>query len=306
MTNSGTRNESIRPLLHPKYWLVWLGMGVAFVLSHISWPTQQRLGAGLGIALYHLAHRRRRICMTNLEICFPDMMLEEKRTLARNHFISMGKGFFETLTCWFQDRKKLLPQTKLTGDHLIREALSQGRGCVLIGGHFSSIDICGSLLAHFLPVHPLYKLQSNPVINWFMERKRDELYKKTIERSNMREVIKSLKTNNIVWYAVDQDYGRKYSVFAPFFGRQCATLAHVGRVIKLSKAPVVAIDYYRTESGYQLDMRMVHEFPAEDDIAAATLMNQLMEENIMRHPEQYFWSHRRFKTQPDPSAPSPY
>ena len=70
-------------------------------------------------------------------------------------------------------------------------------------------------MPRFIDVHPIYKLQTNPVMNWVMERQRQAIFSKTIERTNMREVLKSLKQNKAVWYAVDQDYGRRNSCLRP-------------------------------------------------------------------------------------------
>jgi KDO2-lipid IV(A) lauroyltransferase len=162
-------------------------------------------------------------------------------------------------------------------------------------------------MSRFVPVHPIYKLQSNKVINWVMERQRQRTFEKTIERSNMREVVRSLKQNRVVWYAVDQDYGRQHSVFADFFGQRCATIAHIGRVANLTNAPVLLYGYHRHQQGYHLSLHaMPADFPSQLEVENATIMNQQMEWLINQHPEQYFWTHRRFKTQEKADAPSPY
>ncbi len=275
-------------------------------ISHLPWGCQRVIGKSFGSLMYKVAGRRRHIAQVNLEICYPSWTQDQRDTLVKQHFQSMGVGFFETLCSWFRSPKMFAKQTTFIDHGVVEKLLSQNKGCILIGGHFSSLDLCGTLLAGHIPVHPVYKLQSNPVINWAMEHKRNRVYEKTIERTNMREVIKSLKNNRIVWYAVDQDYGRRHSVFAPFFNRECATIAHVGRIIKMTGAPVMAFNYARTEMGYSLTLEEVKNFPADDEVAAATLMNQLMEGFIASKKEQYFWTHRRFKTQQDPNAPSPY
>ena len=306
MAKQSTLNASIKPLLHPKYWPSWAGLGGAVLLSHLPWSVQRSLGKSLGSLMYKVANRRRHIAEVNLDICYPNLSKAERDTLAHRHFQSMGQGFFETLCSWFRAPDAFAKHTEFHGNDLLEKLLSQNKGCIMIGGHFSSLDLCGTLLAGHIPVHPIYKLQSNPVINWAMEHKRSKVYEKTIERTNMREVIKSLKQNRIVWYAVDQDYGRRHSVFAPFFNRECATISHVGRIIKMTGAPVIAFDYARTKTGYALTLTEIKDFPVDDEVAAATLMNQLMERFIEPKKEQYFWTHRRFKTQQDPNTPSPY
>ncbi|GAB3482180.1 lysophospholipid acyltransferase family protein [Marinomonas epiphytica] len=306
MAKSSTLDKSIRHFLAPKHWPSWLFMGIAYLLSFLPWQALQGLGKWLGRILYLLAPRRRRICDTNFKICYPQMTALERQQLTKEHFESMGKGVLEMFSSWFRDSERFAKRISNEGQDVIDDVLSRGRGCILISGHFSSLDICGSQVPRFVDVQPIYKLQRNPVMNWVMERSRKKLFSKTIERSNMREVLKSLKKNKAVWYAVDQDYGRQDSVFAPFYGRQCATIAHIGRIAKMTNAPVVLYDYSRTKAGYHLAFSEVKDFPTGDDVENATIMNKLMENVIEPKKEQYFWTHRRFKTQPVEGDPSPY
>ncbi len=306
MAKKSTLDKSFTSFIGPKYWLSWAGMGIAYLLSFLPWPVLQAFGGFVGRILYLLAPRRRYICDVNFQICFPEMSAAERKQLTKEHFDSMGKGLLETFASWFQNKEKFASRITFEGEDVIERVIEKGRGCVLISGHFSSLDICGSQVPRILDVHPIYKLQRNPVMNWVMERQRKALFSKTIERRNMREVLKSLKKNKAVWYAVDQDYGRKDSVFAPFYGRECATIAHIGRIAKMTNAPVVLYDYGRTKNGYKLIFTEVENYPTEDDIVNATRINELMEQAIEPKKAQYFWAHRRFKTQPIAGDPSPY
>ncbi|UTV98140.1 lipid A biosynthesis acyltransferase [Marinomonas rhizomae] len=306
MAKQSTLDKSILNFIGPKHWLSWLFMGGAYVLSFLPWSLQQGLGKFLGRILHATAKRRRHICDVNLKICYPEMNITERKKLTKAHFESMGKGTIETFTSWFQCQKKFQSRFTFEGQDVIDRVLAKGRGCILISGHFSPLDICGSQMPRFMDVHPIYKLQKNPVMNWVMERQRQAIFSKTIERTNMREVLKSLKQNKAVWYAVDQDYGRKNSVFAPFYGHQCATIAHIGRIANMTNAPVVLYDYGRTDDGYHLSLTEIENYPSKDDVENATRINELMEAIIEPKKEQYFWAHRRFKTQEIPGTPSPY
>ncbi|MFT2096901.1 lysophospholipid acyltransferase family protein [Marinomonas sp. 2405UD66-6] len=306
MAKQSTLDKSIKEFISPKHWLSWLGMGAAFLISFLPWSALQAVGKIFGRLLYSLSPRRRHICNVNFKICFPEMTKAEREQLTKEHFESMGQGTLETFASWFQDKNRFASRIVFEGQEVIDQVLAKGRGCILISGHFSSLDICGSQVPRILDVHPIYKLQKNPVVNWVMERQRKAIFSKTIERRNMREVLKSLKKNKAVWYAVDQDYGRRDSVFAPFYGRECATIAHIGRIAKMTNAPVVLYDYGRTENGYHLTFTEVPNFPTPDDIENATTINRLMEESINPKKPQYFWAHRRFKTQKEKGTPSPY
>lgn len=307
MAKKNTKNSTkLTQLLAPKHWPTWLFMGFAWLLSHLPFTAQKKLGSLLGSFLFIVAKRRRHICLTNLTICYPDMTQEEKLALGKQHFKSMGFGFLETFSSWFHKTDELKVEAEFEGQDVLDAALAEGKGCVFISGHFSSLDLCGNLMSRYAVVHPIYKQQNNAVFNFIMERQRSRIFEKTIERSNMREVLRSLKANKIIWYAVDQDYGRKHSVFAPFFNRESATIAHIGRICSMTKAPVLLYDYGRTETGYKLKVTRVDALPTGDDVENARIMNQQMEAVIAPKKAQYYWTHRRFKTQVVEGDPSPY
>lgn len=306
MAKKSTLNKSIIHFISPKYWLTWLAMGIAYLLSFLPWSIQKKLGETLGKAHYSLSKNRRHICNVNLRLCFPDMPDAARKKLAKAHFESMGIGVFEMFATWFQDRSKTISKVSFHDQDVIEKALAKGKGCIIIGAHFSSIDLCGTHMARYIDVHPIYKLQRNPIMNWVMERQRKNIFTKTIERRNVRGVMTSLKENKAVWYAVDQDYGRKNSVFAPFYGHQCATISHISRLAKTTKAAILLYDYGRTDKGYFLSLQELEDYPTGDEVLDATKINKLIEAQIEPKKEQYFWTHRRFKTQEIPGAPTPY
>jgi 3-deoxy-D-manno-octulosonic-acid transferase len=122
-----------------------------------------------------------------------------------------------------------------------------------------------------------------------------------IPSSNMRGLLRTLKNNDGIWYAPDQDFGLQSSVFAPFMGVPAATLTLTTRIVKASHASV--LPYYSERlpdnKGYLLRIGAALEnFPSGDDVIDATRINQAIEVQVRRTPEQYLWGHRRFKTRP--------
>lgn len=306
MAKQSTLDKNITEFIKPNHWLTWIGMGIAYLLSFLPWKIQKTLGRYLGKLHYYLGSNRRHISSVNLKICFPEMTHEERKALAKAHSESMGIGIFEMFNTWFQGRSKTISKVIFNDQDVIEKALAKGKGCIIVGAHFSSIDLCGTHLARYIDVHPIYKLQRNPVMNWVMERQRKAIFSKTIERQNVKEVFKSLKQNQAVWYAIDQDYGRKNSVFAPFYGRECATISHISKLAKTTQAAILLYDYGRTEQGYYLSLTELEDYPTGDEVKDATKINKLIEAQIETKKEQYFWGHRRFKTQVTEGDPSPY
>ncbi len=104
-----------------------------------------------------------------------------------------------------------------------------------------------------------------------------------------------------MWYAPDQDYGPKQSVFAPFFGVEAATITVIPRLVKINNSAVLMLAHHRTPDGkgYRVSISQpLSDYPTGDDVADATTINRCLENEIRKSPAQYMWLHRRFKTRP--------
>ena len=111
--------------------------------------------------------------------------------------------------------------------------------------------------------------------------------------------MRSLKDGDTLWFAPDQDYGARHSVFVPFFGVEAATITATSRFARMNNSPALMFSHTRNPagSGYTLSIGPVLEgFPSGDDEVDARRINAELESRIRQYPEQYLWLHRRFKT----------
>jgi len=288
--------------LHPRYWSLWLGLGVMRLVALLPYRLQMALGSLIGWFLYHLARERRVYAMINLELCFPEYSAEQRKQLLRKHFDALGKGMIETAIAWWTPAVRLQKLHSIEGlDHL-DAALEKGKGVILLGAHFTTLEIGARLLALHRSYTAMYREHNNPLFDAIMRKRRESYFESTHERRDVRGTLRSLKNNKAVWYAADQDYGRKHSVFAPFFGVPAALITATARIAKLSGAPVVPFFQTRREDGSGYDLKLLpplENFPSDDDVADATATNHVIEDEIRLQPAQYLWVHRRFKTRPE-------
>jgi KDO2-lipid IV(A) lauroyltransferase len=262
------------------------------------------LGCGrlLGTLLYFLVASRRHVTLTNLRLCFPEMSENERRRLARESFISAATSLFEGALSWWGSETRLRKLYRIEGLEHLETARQKGKGVILLGGHYTTLEISGRFLAfHVEGLQPIYKPARNPLFEAVMARSRKRLFDDLLPSSEMRSIVRNLKKGKVVWYAPDQDFGRDRSVFAPFFGFPTATLTSTARLARLSGAPVVP--YYSERlpgtGGFVVKLLPALDgFPSGDDMTDATRTNRILEEQIERVPEQYLWLHKRFKTRP--------
>lgn len=292
-----------KELLLPKYWLLWVAIGLMKVLTFLPFRVQMSIGTGIGLLLHKLAASRRNIVEVNIRLCFPEKSPAEQAELVRQTFIDNGRGLMETMIAWFRRPDYLLQKTHFHGFEQLEQAQSEGRGVMLLGAHYSMLDLAGALVSNRVHVNVSYRPQDNAVMNYIMERGRDRLYDECFTRKDIRSFIRTLKSGKILWYAQDQDFGRKNSVFVDFFGVPAATITATSRIAKAGNALVMPITYFRRPdlSGYDITVHAPLPVPGTDDVSDAQIANAFLEQQLRQHPSQYLWLHQRFKTRPDPA-----
>lgn len=294
------KDESQDSFSHPRFWLTWSGMGLLWLLNRLPYRAQLAAGKALGLGLYHLARGRRHVVEVNVRLCFPELPVEERKRLVREIFINNGIGVFETAMAWWSPADWFRDRIVFKGREHLEAALAQGNGVMLLGAHFSTLDLGGLLFARFYPVDAMYRRHNSPLMEKIITRGRSRYFGQSIERSDIRSVIRALRKNHIIWYAPDQDFGIRQSVYAPFFGVPAATITATSRLVKLNNSPILMLAQHRLPDGrYELELfPVITPFPTGDEEADAARINAELERAIRKDPAQYMWVHKRFKTHP--------
>ena len=256
-----------------------------------------------------LMKRRAKIAYRNLELCFPEMSEAERQQLAVKNFESVGMGVIETGIAWFWPTARINRWMDASGLEHIRAVQDSGRGVLLIGIHFLTLEMGARMFGIHNPGIGVYRPNDNPVIDLLQTWGRMRSNKDMIDRKDLKGMVRALKNGEIIWYAPDHDYGPRASVFAPLFAvKDAATTSGPWMLAKMSKACVVPFVPRRKPDGkgYELIILPPECTPPLDDAeTTATWMNKVIEQCIMMAPEQYMWLHRRFKTRPE-GMPSLY
>ena len=293
-------NESVTPAKYitPRYWLTWCGFGVLWCVNRLPFNLQMTTGKWLGRLLFHITQRRKRIAKVNLRLCFPDLAESQRRQILKKHFESLGIMIIEMGLSWWTPTEKLKERVTIEGMEYLLPALSGGNGVILLAAHFTTLEISGPLFTLFMPACAMYRPHENPLINSIMERGRKRHLTSAIPREEIRTMLRVLKNNEIVWYACDQGYREQQSIIVPFFGIPASANGATSRLARISGAAIMPFVTYRRDdnSGYIIKISPpIENYPTDNPETDAIRINKIIEEQIMAHPEQYFWVHRRFK-----------
>ena len=315
-THKQTANAQKKPFewqfLLPKYWGIWLMFALILPLMYLPLRVQFWLGRQLGILIYRVAKSRRRDTLINLALAFPEKPAAERELMAKQVFVNQGIGIFETLCAWF--RPNVFKRTfSISGLQHLVTAQKEGRAVILLGAHYTLLDLGGRLCTQFFPTDCMYRPQNNPLLDWFVYNGRTNVFGQQISSRDMRSLVSAIKAGHVIWYSPDQDYGLKQGVMAPFFGVPAATITASRRLAKMgSKAnppAVMALHTYRQTPDHLPKGKRPHyhititetmtNYPSNDEVQDATRVNEILESLIRIDPTQWMWFHRRYKNTPE-------
>jgi KDO2-lipid IV(A) lauroyltransferase len=265
-----------------------------------------RVALAFGRVIGRLAHRlggsRRAVVRRNIELCFPELTVQERDTLAYEHFKALGMTVIEMgLGRWASDGQ-LTSITTINGLEHLQAAVEEGQGIILLAAHFTTIEISGRVLAlNSPPFDGVYRKNRSDFITELQRTGRERTVANTIEKRDIKKMIRSLRDGRPVWYAPDQSYNRKGAQIVEFFGVPSMHTTATSSLARLGKAVAIPFFPRRLKDGsYEMTLLPpFDDFPSDDPVADTRRYNAVLEEHIRSCPEQYFWIHRKFKDLPD-------
>ncbi|MHB8720588.1 MAG: LpxL/LpxP family Kdo(2)-lipid IV(A) lauroyl/palmitoleoyl acyltransferase [Steroidobacteraceae bacterium] len=284
-------------LLLPRYWATWAGLSVMRAMELLPFALQRRAGSALGRLIRRLPLAYVRIARRNIELCMPALSPQGRAELLDRHCESLGMALCETADTWWSSDRRVHQLAEVQGLENLHAALAKGRGAIMIGGHFTTIEIATRILGTVVPLNVVYRPTKNALLSHIMFTSFSR-HGKPIAHDDIRTMIRALKKNEAVWYAPDQSYRNKGAAMVQFFGIPAATTTATSRLARISGAAVLTYFPERLpgNAGYRVVIgSALEDFPGADSICDAERFNRLLEAQIRRVPEQYLWVHRRFK-----------
>jgi len=306
----GAARPSFDPkLLSPVHWPAWIGVGVLKLIARLPRRLLLAVGRGLGVLVQHFPSRRRHVAEVNIALCFPELSKTEQAALVNAHLRDIGLMMVEFALGWMgTDRAIARTPVTLEGIEHLETARALGKGVLLVGGHFSHLELCARLVSRHIRIAGMYRRMDSAVFEWAVLRARLGYADAMFDKDDIRGTVKYLRSGGTLWYAPDQDMRSKDNVFAPFFGVPAATITATHHLARLSGALVVPFFHRRRTDGRGYVLRLgapLQDFPSTDAADDTARVNACIEQMVREAPEQYLWVHKRFKTRP-PGLPRIY
>lgn len=272
----------------------------------LNW--QAALGRGFGQLLYRFGRERRRVTLTNLRMCFPELDEASRIQLAKKHFIAFGRSFLERGLLWWAPPQRLRQLVRIEGLERLQRAA--GRPTILLVPHFIGLDMGWTRLTMELDMVSIYASQKNLLFNAALLKGRTRFGSSTLlsRQEGTRPALRMMRAGKPFYYLPDMDYGQRDTIFIPFFGVATATITGLSRLSRIAGAVILPVvtRMQPDGQGYVVNIgEPWQDFPGPSVEADTRRMNAFIETEVRRLPEQYLWLHKRFKTRP-PGEPSPY
>ncbi len=294
-----------RGLLHPRFWLTWLGLGLGVGIAWLPVSFRHLLGKGLGTIIFRYNLKRRHVVQTNLQLAFPHLT---PRLIQKKALISLqwyGRAMLDYCVLFFLPAARLQRRIRLEGEgkKQVDQAIVNGDNVIILLMHSAWLDFAPAGLGTDYALYGSYKPVKNPVINWLMAKSRCRHVDFVIAREEgMIKLVRSLKPGRLLIFLPDEDLGDEHADFAPFFGIPKATLNTPARIARLKKARCFPCFTYYDEKKAQYCVHLdaaLTAFPSSNALKDAEILNNSIERLISIEPDQYMWLLRYYKTRPE-------
>ena len=277
-------------------------MGVLRLICLLPHALSMGIGRLIGRTAHAVGGTRRAIVRRNIELCFPHLTAGERDALTKRHFLALGMSIIEMgLGRWGSDRLHMR-LGHIEGMQHIDAAMKAGKGIILLSAHFTTLEIMGRVLEQEGPTFAaVYRKNRSAFITELQRTGRERSADETIEKRDIKKMVRRLRQGGIVWYAPDQSYDRKGAEVIEFFGVPSMHTTATSVLARLGKAVTLPFFPQRLADGrykFQI-LPPLEDFPSGDNAEDARKYVGVLEEHIRSCPEQYLWVHRKFKNLPD-------
>jgi len=279
-------------------------------LSILPLPWLHTIGRGLGCLYEWLPNRERRVVQINLELCYPQLTPLQRQRMLGRVMRQLGCSLMEMSYIWFRPVEKVLAQVRgINGEELLQRA--PGQGLIVLLPHLGCWEIVGLDLPLKEQVTSLYRPPRQLLMEQLIKTSRERSGAQLVatDAQGVKRIYQALKAGGVTCVLPDQQPpSARASVFAPFFGIPALTMLLIQRLARKTGSKIVFAYAQRLEGGQGFH---IHYLPApdgiddEDPLVAASNLNQGLEAVIRLCPDQYQWSYKRFRAQPDGTF-SPY
>lgn len=294
----------------------WLEYAAVWLILKTLGALPRRIARGFAASvtslLFSLQPKLKKTAEFNLRLAFPHWTGAQREDVTRKMVRNLGWMAAEFARFPRLTKGNIEEVVILEGHENFLEGQRRGKGVLYLTGHIGAWEL--SSFAHALygyPLHYMARPLDNKRLDALVNQYRCSSGNKPIfKNESARVTLKILKDSGTVGILADQNTMPEEGVFVDFFGKPACTTTGIARVALHTGAAVVpgyvywdeAIRKYRLR--FEPAVELVRTGDTERDVFENTQrFAKVLEEIIRKHPEQWVWVHKRWKTRPKGEPP---
>ena len=282
-----------------KYFLQFLLTIFSFFIFKILGPNLSSNISGKIFEMIGPFFRSKQIIHANIRRGIPDSNSEKLENITRSMWNNYGRLFAEYMFIKDFRYGKLSRKIQIEGQDILDQIKNSNKQVVFVSGHFSNFELMAMYLEKTgIKLSAIYRPLNNVFLNGIMEEIRKKfICKYQIKKGigGLKKLISLKKKNFSTAMMIDQRVSE--GILSNFFNKQALTSTIPAQLVKKFNIPVVPV-YIERINGLNFKI-LIHDpinFSKEDTIEIITLkLNQILERMILQKPEQWIWSHNRWK-----------
>jgi lipopolysaccharide heptosyltransferase II len=259
------------------------------------------LGEFLGFCAWLILPGYRLLANRNVSIAFGnEKSPRQLRRLVRRHFQRLGANLLCSVKLTSMPLDKMATQIETENLDAIHRELRAGRPVVLILSHLANWELFAHILPKFIGYvrnSTIYQKLGNRFIDEHVRRVRGRAGVEMFDRKDgFEEAIKLLRGGGAIGILSDQHAG-DHGLWVPFFGRLASTSPLPALLAKRTGAALVGVGIYtHGRARWRIVVSAPLEGKRESVGSLIAKTNEVIEKQIRRAPEDWFWVHNRWKT----------
>ena len=244
--------------------------------------------------------RSRNLIISNLSKAFPKLSLDEKKVILKNMWFNYGKILAEyTFIKNFRESKEFEDKIIIENRNILEKIKNSSKPVVFVSGHFNNFELMAMYIEKLgIDLAAVYRPLNNHFLNPIMERIRvKHICKKQIKKgiAGTKELLKNFKNGTSIALMIDQRVTE--GIMCEFFGQMARTSTIPAQFVKKFDANIVPVYIERTKrDDFKIRFDEILRFEEKESIYSITLkLNRILEKMIIQNPDQWIWTHNRWK-----------
>ena len=241
--------------------------------------------------------KRNRISKKNIDACFNNLDDIKRKSVIKRNINNSGLVMFDTAISWFWSDERINKEIKykIIGLEQLKNEQNKGSGVLLFFKHSLHLELDARILGMNADIYGVERTHNSKFFDAIQSKGRLKGVKDLCDKNKPLKFIKWLLSGKTVLYATDQDYGMNGSEVVNFFNLPAATISAPYKIIRKTNCQTYFLNSFIVNDEYIIEIEKI-ELNMNSDKEMSSDLNKIIENSIRKHPSEYLWQHRRFKS----------